>query len=50
MRAIYAVKLRHDNGTFTLSLAARDADDAVRRACALENAPQRAVVSVRRVA
>lgn len=49
MRAVYAVRLRHDGGFFTLSLSARDADDAVRRACAMEGAPRRSVVSVRRV-
>lgn len=43
----WTVKLRHDNGTVQLSLAADTARDAIARVCGIEGAPPSAVVSVK---
>jgi hypothetical protein len=44
---MYKVRLKHDNGFFTLFLAANSTDDAIKKACHEEKAPLRAVRSVR---
>lgn len=43
----YRVKMSHDRGTITFRIRATSATSAAERICALENAPRRAVLSVR---
>lgn len=45
----YIVKLKHDDGFHEVAIAARDALEAMKAICHAENAPHRAVVSVREV-
>jgi hypothetical protein len=42
----YTVTLRHDAGTYALTLTARDAEHAARLACDIEHAPPRSVIDV----
>ena len=43
---IYKVALKHDNGTFKLTIAAASIADAVQKVMKSEGCPERAIISV----
>lgn len=47
--SLYKVKVRHDNGYFTLTVSANDPKAAAWLVCEMEGAPLRSVLSVMEV-